>query len=462
MKDQAKQLGEEKVWKLLLKFSIPAIVGMVVNALYNIVDRIFIGRGVGSLGIAGITIGFPVMTIQMALGMLVGLGATSLVSIRLGENKKEEAEVIMTNAMVLMIVISLAFSIFGLIFLNPLLRLFGASGDVLPYAKDYLRIILIGGVFQGVGFGMNNIIRAQGNPRIAMFTMLIGAILNTVLDPIFIFVFGWGIQGAAIATILSQAVSAIWVLRFLLSEASVLKMSRENAKLKKNIVWGIFAIGSAPFFMQVAASAVSALLNHQLATHGGDKAISAMGIIYSVAMMILMPLFGINQGAQPIIGFNYGAKNYDRAKKALTLAITGATLVVIIGFVVVRLFPENIFRLFNDKDHELIGIGVAGIGTYLMMLPIIGFQIVSANYFQAVGKPKQAMILSLSRQVLFFIPALLILPNLYGLKGVWAAAPVADVLSSIVTGIWLAYELKHLTDSHADTQVVRDGIQPEQ
>ena len=462
MEDRANQLGEERIWKLLLKFSIPAIVGMLVNALYNIVDRIFIGRGVGTLAIAGITIGFPVMTILMALGMLIGLGATSLVSIRLGENKRDEAELIMTNALVLLVSVLLGASVLGLIFLNPMLRLFGASGEVLPYAKAYLRIILIGAVFQGVGFGMNNMIRAQGNPHVAMMTMLIGAILNTLLDPLFIFVFGWGIEGAALATILSQAVSAAWVLRYLFSDQSSLKMHMKNAKLQREIVIKIIAIGSAPFMMQVAASAVMALLNHQLRIFGGDVSISAMGVIYSIAMMIMMPIFGINQGSQPIIGFNYGAKKFDRVKKALTLAIGAATAIVLLGFIIVQLFPENLFRLFNNKDMELVAFGTQGIRIYLMMLPIIGFQIVSANYFQAVGKPKQAMILSLSRQVLVFIPALLILPRFYALKGVWAAAPTADLVSSIITGIWLAFEMKHLNDSHADLQINRGTIQPEQ
>lgn len=462
MEERAKQLGEERIWKLLLKFSVPAIVGMLVNALYNIVDRIFIGRGVGTLAIAGITIGFPVMTILMALGMLVGLGATSLVSIRLGENKKEEAELIMTNALILLILILLGATVLGLIFLNPMLRVFGASAEVLPYAKTYLRIILIGAVFQGVGFGMNNIIRAQGSPHIAMMTMLIGAILNTLLDPLFIFVFNWGIEGAALATILSQAVSALWVLRYLFSDQSSLKMRMKNAKLQSAIVMKIIAIGSAPFAMQVAASAVMALLNHQLRIFGGDVSISAMGIIQSISMMILMPIFGINQGSQPIIGFNYGAKKYDRVKSALTLAIAAASAIVLMGFVVIQVFPENLFRLFNNRDQELIAFGTQGIRIFLIMLPIIGFQIVSANYFQAVGKPKQAMILSLSRQVLVFIPALLILPNFYGLAGVWAAAPAADLVSSVITGIWLAFEIKHLSDSHADAQIKRKHIQPEQ
>lgn len=442
--DRSKQLAEDKIGKLLLTFSVPAIIGMLVNALYNIVDRIFVGRGVGRLAIAGITIGFPVMIILMAFGMLIGIGATSLISIRLGENKKDEAEQIMGNAMVLLVLVMLVLTVLGLAFLEPILRMFGASADVMPYAKDYLRIILFGSVFQGIGFGMNNFIRAEGNPKIAMLTMLIGAIINTILDPIFIFVFKWGIQGAAIATIIAQAASAIWVVGHFLGGKSILKVRKENLRLKKDVVLKIFTIGSAPFMMQVAASAVTAILNNQLAIFGGDIAISAMGIINSLSTIILMPIFGINQGSQPIIGFNYGAKQYDRVKQALKYAATAATALVVLGFVLIRIFPQQLITLFAEGDQELIDIGANGIKIFFMLMPFIGFQIVCANYFQAIGKPKQAAILSLSRQVLFLIPALLILPKYFGLNGVWMAAPVADGLASLITGVWIVFEVKNL------------------
>lgn len=446
--DRSKLLGEERVGKLLLKFSIPAIIGMLVNALYNIVDRIFIGNGVGSLGIAGITVSFPIMIILMAFGMLVGLGANALISIRLGEDKKDEAELILGNATVLLIGILLIISILGLIFLEPLLRLFGASQDALPFAKNYLSIILFGAVFQGIGFGMNNFIRGEGNPKIAMLTMLIGAITNIILDPIFIFVLDLGIRGAAFATIISQGISSAWVLYYFLGGKSLLKIRRKNLRLRLNIVGGIFAIGSAPFLMQVAASGITALLNNQLLFYGGDIAIAAFGAINSVTMLVLMPIFGINQGAQPIIGFNYGAKKFDRVKKTLKLAIFSATFIVTLGFIGTRLIPYHLAALFNRDDQEFIKFAVDGMRIFLFMLPIIGFQIVSSNYFQAVGKPKQAMFLSLSRQVLVLIPALLILPRFFGLNGVWAAGPVADVCSSLLTGSFLLYELKRLDDKH--------------
>lgn len=437
-------MGEGSVPRLLLSFSIPAIVGMMVNALYNVVDRIFIGWGVGALGIAAATVGFPIMLVLMAFGMLIGMGAGALVSIRLGEKRKEEAERIIGNALALLVMISIVLSVAGLIFLNPLLRLFGASPNILPLAQEYVSVILAGSVFMGVGFGMNNFIRAEGNPRTAMLTMLIGAVLNTILDPIFIFWFKMGIRGAAIATVISQAASAVWVLAYFLNGKSLLKLRLRNFVIKKEILFKIIAIGSPPFVMQLAASALNAILNNQLQRYGGDLAIAAMGIIFSVVMLILMPVFGLNQGAQPLIGYNFGAHRYDRVKRTLQLAVAAATAIALVGFAVTRLFPSFLIRLFNRDSQELLAIGVPAIRIFLIMLPIIGFQVVSANYFQAVGKPKPAMILALSRQVLLLIPAILILPRFLGLRGIWLAGPVADVGSSILTGTWLFFEIRQL------------------
>jgi len=456
--DRSKQLGEEKISKLLLKFSIPAIIGMVVNALYNFVDRIFIGNGVGSLGIAGITISFPLMLIVFAFAMLIGFGATSLISIKLGENKKEEAELIMGNGLVLLIFISATISGLGLIFIDPLLQIFGASATVLPYARDYLTIILWGTVFMTVSFGMNNFIRAEGNPKIAMFTMLIGAILNIILDPIFIFVFNWGIKGAALATIIAQMVSTTWVLSYFLSGKSTLNLRSQNLKLQFPTVKKIAAIGSAPFAMQLAASLLNVIMNNSLNFYGGDVAVAGVGIINSILTLILMPIFGINQGAQPIIGFNYGAQKFDRVKEGLKLAIIAATLVVTLGYLATRLFPQQFIALFNRDDPELIAFGAEAIRIFFFFLPIIGFQIVSASYFQAVGKPKKAMFLTLSRQVLLFIPLLLILPRFLGLKGILYAAPISDIGSSLLTGLWLLMEIKSLNKQH-ESSLVKPQLQ---
>jgi len=455
--NRAKLMGEAPIPKLLLAFSVPAIVGMMVNALYNVVDRIFIGQGVGALGLAGATIGFPIMNVLMAFTMLIGLGANSLVSIRLGEKKQEEAEHILGNALALFLLASALLTAAGLLFLKPLLAFFGASPQVMPYAVDYVSIILLGVVFQMLGFGMNNFIRGEGNPRIAMATMLIGALLNTILDPLFIFAFGMGIRGAAWATILSQAVSAVWVLSYFLGRRGLLKIHLRNLTLRAKIVAGILAIGSAPFVMQMGASMLNIVLNKQLAAFGGDLAISAMGIVASLMMMILMPIFGLNQGSQPIIGYNFGARRFDRVKRTLQLAIGAATAWVLLGFAATRLFPNALIGLFSSNNPELLALGTRTLRIFLAMLPIVGFQLVSSSYFQAVGKPRRAMFLSLSRQFILLIPALLILPSFLGLQGIWLAGPVSDLGASLVTAAWLAVEIRHLNRRHGEMEAVPAG-----
>lgn len=449
--DRSNLLGEEKISSLLLKFSIPAIIGMMANALYNVIDRMVVGNKIGSDGLAGITIGFPIMLIMMAFMMLIGIGATSLISISLGEKKKDEAELILGNTIVLLIIMSVIITALGLIFMDPMLKLFGASENVLPYARAYMTIILLGTIFQSIGFGLNNIIRGEGDPKTAMLTMLISVILNAILAPIFIFIFNWGIHGAAFATVLSQAVSGIWVFLYFATGKSLLKIHKNHLILHGNVVLKILAIGSAPFALQLAASLVNVIMNKSLGFYQGDLAISAMGIINSIAMLILMPIFGINQGVQPIIGFNYGAQNFNRVKQALKLAIIAATAIVCLGFIFIMSLSKQLISLFNPSDYELIKFGAYGLRTFLIFLPIIGFQIVSANYFQAVGKPQKAMLLSLSRQVLFLIPALLLLPVYFGIHGVFMAGPLADLVSSVVTAFFLFYELRHLDRRHQES-----------
>lgn len=445
--DHSKQLGEQSVGKLLWKFSIPAIVGMLVNALYNIIDRIFVGRGVGLLGISATTIAFPVSIIIMAFGMLIGIGAAATVSIRLGQKKKEEAEKILGNAFTMLVIISILVTVLGLIFEEPLLIIFGASEEVLPLAKEFVTIILIGVLLQNIGFGLNNIIRSEGNPKIAMLTMLIGAILNTIFNPIFIFGLDLGIRGSALATIVSQTVCSAWVLSYFMGKKSVLKLRIKNLKLDLHIIKQIVAIGMSPFLMQIVASGISITFNKDLQMYGGDTAIAAFGIINSVVMLILMPIFGINQGSQPIIGYNYGAGNFNRVKKALKLAILAATTVSTLGFVIVELFPRVIISVFSSNNADLIDIGSSGIRIFLLMMPIVGFQIVSANYFQAINKAKIAIFLSLSRQVIILLPLLLILPNFLKLTGVWVSGATADLLASIVTAAFLFKELRHLGEA---------------
>lgn len=448
--DRSAQLGRGSIPRLLLTFSIPAIVGMLANALYNVVDRIIVGQALGSIGIAATTVAFPLMLILLAFGLLIGLGATALISIRLGQQNRPQAELVLGNALTLLVIVHLGIAVVGLFFLDPLLVAFGASKTVLPYARDYLQIILAGAVFQGLGFGLNHLIRGEGNPRIAMLTMLIGAVLNVILDAIFIFAFGWGMRGAALATVLSQAVSAVWVLAYFLRGRSLLRLRAGNLRLRLPICREIFVIGSPPFMLQLSASLLNTILNNQLRIHGGDLAISVMGIIYAVVMMIAMPVFGINQGSQPIIGYNYGAGQYHRVKWTLLRAVTAASGITTLGFLATVGVPGWIVLLFNRNDPQLAEMGRHAMRIATILMPIVGFQVVSANYFQAVGKPKEAMFLSLSRPVLLLIPALLILPYFFGLDGVWAAMPAADLGSSILTALWLFRELRHLNRKHAD------------
>jgi putative MATE family efflux protein len=304
MMDRSKRLGEASIPFLLATFSAPAIVGMLAQAIYNVVDRVFVGHALGPDGIAGITVSLPFMLVLLACGMLIGFGAGAVVSIRLGEGKKDEAENVLRHAVLMLAAVSLIVTVIGLVFLDPLLRLFGASDRVLPFGRDYLQMIVLGTVFQVGGFGLNAVIRGEGNPRVAMLTLLIGVVLNVILAPVFIFGFGWGMRGAGLATALSQAVSATWTLLHFVSGRSVLRLHVGGLRVSWPVCASIVAIGSPPFLMQLAASVMNSLLNNQLRTHGGDLAISVMGVIYAVAMIIFMPIFGINQGTQPIVGYN--------------------------------------------------------------------------------------------------------------------------------------------------------------
>ncbi|WP_446002696.1 MATE family efflux transporter [Clostridium estertheticum] len=445
------KLGSESISKLLFKFSVPAITGMVVNALYNIVDRIYIGhiKGVGSYALSGLAITFPISVIIMAFGMLIGIGACSVISIRLGEKNVEAADNILGNAVMLLTIISVVLGIFGVLFLNEILILFGADQNNLPYAKAYIQIILMGAVFQNVGFGINNIIRAEGNPKMAMFTMMFGAIINIILDPIFIFVFKMGIQGAAIATVISQAFNTLLVLRYFTAKnsGSILKLKKTNLKLNKYIVNDIFAIGVAPFSMQIASSLVAILYNRGLYTYGGNIAIAAMGILNSISMLIFMPIVGISQGIQPIIGYNYGAKLYDRVFKILKLAIIFGTCIAVLGFIVVQLFANQLITIFVGNNPELIKLGAHGLRIDLLVLPILGFQILGASYFQAINEAKTSMVLSVLRQVIVLIPIILILPLFLKLDGLWFSQPCADLIATSLTAFFLARSIKKLRNS---------------
>ncbi len=438
MRGQAR-LGEEKISKLLMEFSIPAIIGMVVNTLYNIVDRMYIGniKDIGGLALTGVGITMPIMTIIMAFGMLIGIGTSARISLKLGEHKREEAEKHLGNAFTLIIIASVLITIIGLVFMHKILGLFGASADTEIYAREYMQIIFFGTIFNMLSFGLNHSIRSDGSPKVAMLSMLIGAGTNIILDPIFIFVFGMGVRGAAIATVISQIVSTIWILYYFTKGKSNLKIKREYLSLDKAIVLSIFSIGVSPFSMQIAQSIVQVLANNALKTYGGDLAIGAMTIINSVAMIFMMPIFGLNQGSQPIIGYNYGAEKYKRVKQAVKSATIVATIIVSI--------PHLLISIFN-RDEQLVGIASTGMRIFLLMLPVVGAQVISSNYFQSIGKAKISMFLSLLRQVILLIPCLIILPKIFGLTGVWLAGAVSDGLSSLITLIIFFMSVRKLKD----------------
>jgi putative MATE family efflux protein len=455
--DRSAQLGQGSVFGLLLRFSAPAIVGAVAQALYNIIDTVFVGQAIGKDGIAGTTVALPSMIVVLAFGMLVGFGAATLISIRLGQQRKDEAEAILGSALVLLVVASAAITVLGLWFLDDILRACHASVVVLPLARTYLRIILLGTIFQNVLFGLNAAIRGEGNPRIAMLSMLISVLLNVILAPVFIFWFHWGMAGAALATVIAQGVSATWVLAYFFSGASVLKFHARYLWPNRKRCLAIIQVGSPAFAMMLANAVLQVALDRQLGVYGqlgpfgGDTAISVWGIIYRIVMLVFMPIVGLNQGAQPIIGYNYGARQFGRVKKTLETAILAATAVTTVGFAASMLFPAQLVRLFADKSGDLgvlIPLGSHAMRICTVMLPLVGFQVVSTSYFQAVGKSKQAMVLMLSRQVIVLLPAVLILPHFFGLDGVWVSLPVADVGSFVWTGICLIVELRHLRDRH--------------
>ncbi len=442
--DKTKELGETQVGRLMLKYFIPAFVGVFVNALYNIVDRIFIGQGVGAMALSGISVIFPVMLIMMAFGMLIGIGAGVLVSINMGRRDIGKAERVLGNSFMLMILVSGLISLIGFLIKDPMLRSFGATPETIEYANDYLDIILVGVIFQVVGFSLNNVIRSEGNARIAMYSMLLSAGTNIILDPIFIFVFDLGVKGAAYATIISMILLSVWVLIHFRSNRSVVKIRPQYFKLESSIVKEILLIGMAPFFMQIANSVVQGMLNTKLIKFGGDLAVGAMGIVNSVVTLIIMSIVAINMASQPIIGFNYGAEDTRRVKDTLRIAMIAATIISVGAFAFVEAIPDVIVRLFNAEDPELLQIGSEGLRLALLALPLVGFQVVVGNFFQSVGKAKIATLLTLLRQVIVLIPLIYILPNFYGLPGIWISLPISDVCSAMVVTFFITREWRKL------------------
>ena len=432
------ELAETKVGKLLFNYALPAIVATTASSLYNIIDRIFIGHGVGPMAISGLALTFPIMNLAIAFGTLVGAGASAMVSIRMGEQRRVDAIRILGNALTLNIIIGILFTIFGLIFLDDLLRLFGASNETLPYAREFMQVILVGNTIAHIFFGLNNIMRASGHPTKAMISILLTVGINIILAPIFIFVFEWGIRGAAFATVISQTIGMIWVLAHFSSRKPYIHFRISGFKLSGRIIRDIFAIGLSPFLIYVLACLISIIMNLQLVKLGGDYAIGACGIVNSIVALIVMVILGLTQGMQPIVGYNYGAHRMDRVLETLKKTIFWGTVIAIVGFLITQIFPYQIASAFTN-DAKMIDITVRGMRLNTIVFFLIGFQVVTSNFFQAIGRAKTAIFLSISRQAIFFTPFLFILPSFLGLDGVWLAASASDFAAVITTGFVLRY-----------------------
>lgn len=429
-------LGTESIGKLLVQYSLPAIVAMSASSLYNMIDSIFIGQGVGPLAISGLALTFPLMNLAAAFGSLVGMGASTLVSVKLGQKDYEGANRVLGNVIVLNLILGIVFSVLCYAFLDPVLYFFGASVNTIEYARDYMVVILIGNVITHLYFGLNAVLRASGYPKIAMYTTLASVVINCVLNFIFIFWWGWGIKGAAWATVIAQLLALIVQIKHFSDTKSYIHFKHGIFRLRKEIVLGIFAIGMSPFFMNFCSCLIVILINQALQTHGGDMAIGAYGIVNRVAFLFVMMIMGLNQGMQPIAGYNYGARQYGRVTSVLKYSIVGGVSIATFGFLIGQLFPELIASLFT-QDQELIDIAAGGMRIVMLMFPLIGFQMVATNFFQSIGMARKAIFLSLTRQLLFLVPCLLILPNFYGTLGVWASIPVADATATIVSAIVL-------------------------
>ena len=428
------ELGTKPVGSLLMQYAIPAIVAMVASSLYNMVDSIFIGQGVGPMAISGLAITFPFMNLSGAIGACIGVGASTYLSVKLGQKDYSMAQRILGNSVVLKIITGIIFGAICLLFLDPILRFFGASDNTLPYAHEYMVVILLGNVFTHLYFGMNALLRAASKPKQAMYATIFTVVLNTALDPIFIYTLDMGIRGAALATILSQTTALCWQIKQFSNPHELLHFKRGIYKLDWNIIKNILAIGVSPLAMNTCSCIIVIFINTALVKYGGDLAVGAYGIANRIGFLFFMIVMGINQGMQPIAGYNYGAMHFDRMLKVLKLSMVSATAIMAVGWLVGELMPYPCARLFTT-DAELIEQAVKGIRLNMIAFPLIGSQAVITNFFQSIGKAKISIFLSLSRQMIFLLPLLVALPPMLGVDGVWLALPASDTVAFIVTWI---------------------------
>ena len=430
------ELGIKPVGKLLMQYAIPAIIAMTASSLYNIVDSIFIGQGVGPLAISGLAVTFPFMNLGAAFGAMVGVGASTLISVKLGQRDYDTAQLVLGNVITLNTIIGVVYTVVCLMFLDPILYFFGASADTIVYARDFMEVILLGNIFTHMYLGLNAVLRASGHPQKAMYATINTVIINTILAPIFIYGFEWGIRGAAIATVIAQIVSLIWQFKILTDKNELLHLRRGIYHLQSKIVKNMIAIGLSPFCMNVASCFIVIFINQGLKEYDGDLAIGAYGIVNRLMFICVMIVMGITQGMQPIAGYNYGAQQYHRVNEVLKLAIWGATVVTTFTFLVGELIPELTVSIFTT-DEGLISRAAEGFRIAVLVFPIVGFQMVTSNFFQSIGMANKAIFLSLTRQLLFLLPCLIILPTFMGAAGIWWSMPISDTIASIVAAILL-------------------------
>lgn len=423
-------LGTVPIGKLLLQYSIPAIIGMTLTSMYNIIDSIFIGHGVGAIAIAGLAVSFPLMNLVIAFCMLVSAGGSTIASIRLGQKDVNGATEILSHTLSLCLINSIVFGLMSFIFLDDILMFFGASHETLPYARSFMQVILLGTPISYTMIGLNNVMRSTGYPKKAMLTSMVTVFANIILAPIFIFQFEWGMQGAATATVISQSIGMVWVLHHFADKRNMVHFEGNIWRIKRSIVKDIFAIGMSPFLMNVCACAIVIIINNGLQAYGGDMAVGAYGIINRLLTLYVMIVIGLTMGMQPIIGYNFGAQQHERVKRTLRLGIISGVVITSSGFIICELFPHGVSAIFTDND-ELINIAVEGIRYGILMFPLVGAQIVISNFFQSIGKAKISIFLSLTRQLVYLLPGLLIFPHFWGLKGIWVSMPVSDGLAFI-------------------------------
>lgn len=435
------ELSEKPVFSLLLQYAIPAIVAMVASSLYNIVDGIFIGQGVGAGAIMGLAITMPIMNLSAAFGAMVGVGGSTLLSVKLGEKDYNFAAKILGNVITLNCIIGIGLGAVMLLFLDPILRFFGASDYTIPYARDFMVIVLIGNVFTHLFLGLNAMLRSSGKPKKAMKATIMTVIINIALAPLFIFVLHLGIRGAALATILSQLIVLLWQFKLFSNPNELIHLRRDTYRLERRIVTGSLSIGLSPFLINLCACIVVIIINKQLVSYGGDVAVGAYGIANRMMFFFVMVVIGINQGMQPIAGFNFGAKHYTRLNQVLKYAITIATGIWIVGFIVCVLLATPVASAFTNNE-ELLKEAAHALRVMNLVVPIIGFQMITIGFFQSIGKASISIFLSLTRQLLFLVPLLLILPNFFGLEGIWYSVPIADGTAAITAAIVLIYHMR--------------------